>query len=134
MSFGTLCLLVLVSSVAFLSFKLAPLYIDNAYVKSGLKSVLRHPDGVANLSDHDVRLLLEKQLLVNGVSADFLETLKVFHDGDEVVIAVWYEQRVPLAFNVDVLLSFKNMIDSRYPEDCCRWKDIGDEDMASRSR
>lgn len=118
---GWLIVLGVVVSFATCGVKIIPIYLDNLYVQNALKSL---SDNNANLKEMD-RGDIEKKLIsfmsVNSMDGISLDDFKYRRTGTGIVIDAIYEKREPIFGNLDVVVSFKNQLDSANPDLCCEY-------------
>lgn len=101
--------------------KLGPVYADNLLVRDALKSIADLPKGsYSELSESDVRTHLNNHFMINGVRDVPRNAIKIDKKADGLVVDINYERRIPLVYNIDVVLTFNNQFDSNRPDDCCK--------------
>ncbi|MCD9459183.1 DUF4845 domain-containing protein [Marinibactrum halimedae] len=101
------------------AFKLGPVYIDNSFIASGLKDLGRHPEGVETLSNGQIKKELMQFFSINNVRNEEAKNIKVQRNGEVVLVNIDYEIRVPMFANIDVVLTFNNQLNSKFPGQCC---------------
>jgi len=117
-------LAILMSSGFFLmcGFKIIPLYADNVYMKNGLKSLkeLENPEGgFDGVSNGIIKSQLKNFNTVNNVRNSEANNIKIERFKNKFLVNLNYERRVPLFYNIEVVVTFKNQFDSSRPHDCC---------------
>jgi hypothetical protein len=103
--------------------KLFPLYQDDLLVKEAFKSFAEERKADLNsMTKNEFSTHLGKFFTINGVRGEAadLKHLEVERLRDKVVFRYSYEQRVPFAKNVDLVVWFKNELDSSNPQACCK--------------
>lgn len=98
--------------------KLGPHYLDNRFVVSTLKSLGDDPE-FPRMSVSDIRTKLSKTFSVNNIRGKATQAVKVVKNSKKTLVTIAYEERVELIHNIDVVLTFNNVLDSTKPGDCC---------------
>lgn len=107
--------------------KLFPIYQDGLLVQKALKDVAtRHQAQLKDISRDEVVSDLDKFFMLNNVrSSDIdLKKLKVDRQRDKTLFRLDYEVRINFMHNVDLVVWFKNELDSSKPEACCAVADV----------
>jgi Domain of unknown function (DUF4845) len=102
-------------------FKTVPQYAENRYVVSGLKD-LAQSDGsrLAEMTDSEIKGKMDKFYMINNVRSEGpTKNIKIDRKSENVIITIDYETRVPFFYNIDLVFSFKNHLDSTRPAMCC---------------
>ncbi len=103
------------------AFKVVPLYAENRYVESALRSLVSAGDKLEEMSDQEIQKKLDNFYMVNNVrSAGPNKNIKIERESEWVLVTVDYETRVNLFWNIDLVAIFNNHLDSRHPSVCCR--------------
>jgi hypothetical protein len=103
------------------AFKVIPLYAENRYVESALRSLETGGEKVANMTDAEIRKKLGNFYMINNVRSEGpTKNIKIDRGSEDVLITIDYETRVPLFYNIDLVLSFQNHLDSSRPGQCCK--------------
>lgn len=89
--------------------KLAPVYIQSFTVKRAVENVVNQYKG-KKVSVADIKSSLSKQFLVNRVEGLDSRNIKVGRKDGKMTLDATYEKRVPLMFNIDVVLKFDTLI------------------------
>ena len=119
-----LVVLVIASFLLTCFFKLWPVYLDNWSISGALKSMgEQHSSDLHQLSKTSIRSELSKFYTINNIRGEAAKSLEVVRQKDYTLVIVAYEVRVPMFANIDVMLSFNNVLDSRKPEECCSASD-----------
>ncbi|GAA4648375.1 hypothetical protein GCM10023116_06420 [Kistimonas scapharcae] len=87
--------------------KFTPLYHDNFSVEKTLDSIEQR-DGVEDAAVADIRDWLDRGFQVNNLPELIEDSAKVRREGNDIIIDVNYERRVPMIYNIDAVLTFKN--------------------------
>jgi hypothetical protein len=111
--------LVVAGFLANFGVKVIPLYADNRYVISGLKTLASGGNNLTQMSDNEIRRVLDNFYTVNNVRNQDPKNLKIDRKAEHVVVSINYEARVNLFLNADVVVSFANQLDSAHPLLCC---------------
>ena len=98
--------------------KLGPHYLDNRFVSSVLQSIADDPD-VRQLSAGDIRSKLSKEFTINNIRGKPTQSVDISTNANGLVVSINYEERVHLLHNIDVVLTFNNMLDTARPQLCC---------------
>lgn len=122
-SLGWLLVLLIAGFSLTLAFKMVPAYADNIYIQDALKSLTEFENterGYAGMSDSAIRDHLGNYFMINNVRSAAAKSLKIDRKSDKVLVNMDYEVRVPLFYNVDVVMKFRNQFDSNRPAECCK--------------
>lgn len=104
-----------------LAFKMGPVYLDNMGVRSAMKSLAEGNPDLASMSKGEVRSQLSRYFLINNIRDKNITDIEVVKQKDRLLINDEYEVRVPLFLNVDVVMAFRNQIDTSNIEACCKF-------------
>ena len=103
------------------AFKVVPLYAENRYVESALRSLQTGGEKLEQMTDAEINKKLTNFYMINNVrSPGPTKNIKIQRESEKVLVTVDYETRVPLFYNIDLVLSFQNHLDSARPGQCCR--------------
>lgn len=118
---GVIFGLLLATLAVKVAYVVAPAYYDNYLVKNALKDIAdRHGDNLKELRKSQVAADLSRFYSLNGVRSDvILKALEVDRLKERTIIKVDYEVRTNFGGNADVVLVFKNHLDSSKPDECC---------------
>lgn len=106
----------------FLAVKLVPPYIENMYIKDALKFLVKtHSANLSQMENSEIMSALSKYTMVNTVGPDQAKSFKVHRLQDRILVNSIYEVRVPMALNIDAVLSFENQLDTTNPDKCCKY-------------
>jgi hypothetical protein len=103
------------------AFKVVPLYAENRYVESALRSLETGGEKVGEMTDAEIRKKLGNFYMINNVRSEGpTKNIKIDRRSEDLLITIDYETRVPLFYNIDLVLSFQNHLDSARPGQCCK--------------
>ncbi len=87
-------------------FKVLPSYIENAKVKTALAGVASQPNAVS-MEKNEIKAALDRRFNIDDVNdVDLSKTLFVEKKPGVTTMRITYERRVPLFYNVTILLDF----------------------------
>jgi hypothetical protein len=103
---GVLLLLIAIVFVAIIGMKLVPAYIEYFSIKNAVTSLTQSGE-LRGATVADVRKAFDRRLTIDyNITAIKPEDLEITKDGNEVVIAFAYEKRIPLFYNISVVIDF----------------------------
>lgn len=103
------------------AFKVVPLYAENRYVESALRSLANSGEKLEQMTDAEINKKLNNFYMVNNVRSEGpTKNIKVVRESEKALVTIDYETRVPLFYNIDLVLSFQNHLDSTRPGQCCK--------------
>lgn len=103
------------------AFKVVPLYAENRYVESALRSLASGGEKIEEMSDTEIIKKLNNFYMINNVRSEGpTKNIKIEREAEKAVVTVDYETRVPLMYNIDLVLTFANHLDSTKPTQCCK--------------
>lgn len=114
-------LLVLIIAGFFMlcAFKIIPMYAENRYVVAGLKVLVEPGSTLEEMTTAEIKAKMDKFYTINGVRTKGPQNIVVERDAKRVIVKIDYETRENLFSNVDVVVSFKNHLDSTNLSQCC---------------
>ena len=120
-------ILVLIIAGFFLlcAFKIVPLYAENRYVVSGLQSLADEGSSLEEMSDMEIKRKMANFYMINNVRSEGPKNIEIQRDAKKLIVKIDYEARVTLFDNapfirtLDVVVVFKNHLDSSRPNQCC---------------
>lgn len=124
---GWLIVLSIVGFALLCFFRLGPVYLDDRMLIGMMKSVADNNPDLAEMGRSDVESALSRYSSVNGVRGPAASSFKVIRRDERIVVNSNYEVRIDLLGNIDVVLSFRHQLDSRDPENCCKYLIEDDE-------
>ncbi len=102
------------------AFKVVPLYAENRYVESALRSLVSGGEKLEEMSDAEIIKKLNNFYMINNVRSEGpTKNIKIEREAEKAMVTVDYETRVTLMYNIDLILGFKNHLDSTNPAQCC---------------
>lgn len=108
---GWLVILSLIIGGALLFMKIFPIYSRNFSIKNSISSVVKKP-GIASESPAKIVEAVMKQIDINGIYNFDKTDLKVQKTRNGVEIRAEYEVRENIVGNLDVLVSFDEVVES----------------------
>ncbi len=103
------------------AFKVVPLYAENRYVESALRSLETGGEKLEQMTDAEITKKLSNFYMVNNVRSEGpTKNIKIERESEKAIVTVDYETRVPLFWNIDLVVSFQNHLDSTRPGQCCK--------------
>jgi cell division protein FtsL len=102
---GWLIVLFLIGFFAMLTFRLAPVYMENYSVKQILASLEQDPL-IAKKSKREIQTLIRRKLKVNSVYDLDPKVFKITKRPGKITITADYEIRKPTIGNVELVVSF----------------------------
>ncbi len=104
-SIGWVVVLAMVLSYVFIGIKVVPAYLEFFSVKKILATMSKDP-GFAAMSPGEIRKSFERRIAIDYVSAVTSQDLDISKEDGENVVSVEYSQKIPLVYNISVLLDF----------------------------
>ena len=98
--------------------RIVPLYINNITVKGALNSLAKE-QSLTTMRKREIHRKLNKYFDVNNVNSEMSEAISIDNESGTTLININYEERVPLAFNIDAIITFENQLDVNNPDQCC---------------
>lgn len=111
---GYIAIMILIALVAFLIKVItvaAPPYIDNFYMDSAIKGVLKDSEA-NNSSIGDIKAALSSRFQINNITDQSPSDLTYSKEGNAITVGVDYEVRKPFIGNMDVVMKFKKSYSS----------------------
>lgn len=108
---STLSLILIILVAAFFgtcAVKLLPVYIESFTVKKAVEIAVDQAR-TKKLSPTEIRKVLGKQLDVNRAEAIAIKDVVITRAEGKTIVNANYEKRVPLMFNIDVILKFDKL-------------------------
>jgi len=103
------------------AFKVVPLYAENRYVEVALRSLENGGEKLEQMTDSEIKKKLNNFYMLNNVRSEGpTKNIKIARESEKALVTVDYETRVPLFWNIDLVLSFQNHLDSTRPGQCCK--------------
>ncbi len=118
---GLLFLALIAGFFLTLAFKLVPIYVENRYVVTGLRTLAPDANALRSMSNNEIRAALRRYYTINGVRSEGPQNIEVRRLGNQdVLVTVDYEVRTNLFYNIDAVVSFQNHLNSTRFDSCCR--------------
>lgn len=108
--FAIVIVLVLVGLFLLSALKVAPSYMDNNVIVNAMEGIASNND-MREMSLADIRGELQKSLLTNSIRDFSMANVVLTREGNLNYIDINYESRVPLFYNISVVVSFENRFD-----------------------
>jgi hypothetical protein len=106
-SIGLLLVMMLGAFALTCALKLIPLYIEAATIKTVISSAVENGD-FDKLSTAKIREKMAKHFETNRILSIGVRDIKIIRKKGVTTIDASYEQRVPLMFNIDVVVKFED--------------------------
>lgn len=97
---------VLIAVVALLAMKTVPEYMEFGTIVKAAKATAGDP-GLKDASVQQVRNAFSKRAEIDNIRAVDPKELDITKEGGELVISFAYERKIPLFYNVSLLLNFE---------------------------
>ena len=117
---GWLVVLAVAGFFLLCAFKIIPLYAENRYIVSGLKALVEPGTKLEDMTTAEIKKKMGNFYMINNVRSKEAQNIVVDRAANRVVVKVDYEARVNLFYNLDVVVDFKNHLDSTAPHQCCK--------------
>ncbi|WP_198147292.1 DUF4845 domain-containing protein [Gilvimarinus polysaccharolyticus] len=115
-----LMVLIISAFLALFAFKVVPEYVENYYNVAGLKALGADNPNLAKMSTKEIKKAMSRYYSINNVRSEGSKQIEVVRNSRNVLVINEYESRVNLIANIDLVLRFKNVLDSDNPDDCCK--------------
>ena len=102
---GVIILLIAIVFIAIIGMKLVPAYIEYFTIKKAITGMTQSGE-LRGGSVADVRKAFDRRAAVDDITALRPEDLEISKEGTEIVVSFAYEKRVPLFYNISVLIDF----------------------------
>jgi hypothetical protein len=100
-----LVILILVVVGALIGMKVTPAYIEYFTIKKAIAAITQSGE-LRGGSVAEVRRAFENRANIDDITSVQPQDLEITKDGSEVVISFAYEKRIPLFYNVSLLIDF----------------------------
>ena len=102
------------------AFKVVPMYAENRYVTSALTSLVEPGGKLEEMTNQEIMKKMGNFYMINNVRSEGpAKNIKIDRTNNRVLVTVDYETRTNFVANIDVVVSFKNHLDSTRPHECC---------------
>jgi len=102
---GVIILLIAIVFIAIIGMKLVPAYIEYFTIKKAITGMTQSGE-LRGGSVAEVRKAFDRRAAVDDITALRPEDLEISKEGNEIVVSFAYEKRVPLFYNISVLIDF----------------------------
>jgi hypothetical protein len=102
---GVLAVLVGIIFLAIIGMKMVPAYLEYFAIKQAVAAITQGGQ-LRNATVADVRKAFELRQAIDDFTAVGPKDLEITKDGNEVVISFAYEKRIPLFYNISILIDF----------------------------
>jgi hypothetical protein len=102
---GVIILLIAIVFIAIIGMKLVPAYIEYFTIKKAITGMTQSGE-LRGASVADVRKAFDRRTAIDDITALRPEDLEITKEGNEIVVSFAYEKRVPLFYNISVLIDF----------------------------
>jgi hypothetical protein len=102
---GVLILLIGIVFIAIIGMKLVPAYIEYFTIKKAITGMTQSGE-LRGGSVADVRKAFDRRAAVDSITIVQPQDLEVTKEGNEIVVAFAYEKRIPLFYNISVVIDF----------------------------
>ena len=114
-----ICVLAVLSFCGLFAFKVVPMYAENTYVVSALKSLAAESD-FEDMSDAEIKKFLNNFYMVNNVRSDGPQQIVIDRKSKGLIVKIDYESRANLMYNIDLVATFENHLDASRKHLCCK--------------
>ncbi len=104
-----------------LLFKIGPAYLDNMGVRSAMKSMIVNYPEIHEMDKDRIHSQLSNYFTINNVRDHSVKDIKILRTSERTLLNHEYEKRISLFLNIDVVLSFRNQMDSSNLDACCKF-------------
>ena len=102
---GVLAVLVGIIFLAIIGMKMVPAYLEYFAIKQAVAAITQGGQ-LRNATVADVRKAFELRQAVDDFTSVGPKDLEITKDGNEIVISFAYEKRIPLFYNISILIDF----------------------------
>lgn len=102
-------------------FATVPLFAENQYVESALTSLTASGEKLDDMTDAEIKKKLGNFYLINNVRSEGpTKNIVIDRKNNKTLVTVDYEARANFFWIIDVVVGFKNHLDSTRPNQCCK--------------
>ncbi len=105
------------------AFKVVPMYAENRYIISGLRELIDAGSTLEQMTDAEIRKRMNNFYMLNNVRSQDNNKIDITRTTNRLIVKIDYEARSTLLANIDIVMNFKNHLDSQHPQECCEPKD-----------
>lgn len=102
---GVILILILVVFAALIGMRVTPAYIEYFTIKKAI-SALTQSGELRGASAADVQRAFERRANVDDITSVSPQDLEITKDGGDIVISFAYEKRIPLFYNISLVVDF----------------------------
>lgn len=102
---GLLTLLIGIIFLAIIGMKMVPAYLEYFAIKKAVAAITQGGQ-LRNATVADVRKAFELRQAIDDFTSVGSKDLEITKDGSEIVVAFAYEKRIPLFYNISLLIDF----------------------------
>jgi uncharacterized protein DUF4845 len=102
---GVFVILVGIIFLAIIGMKMVPAYLEYFAIKKAVAAITQGGQ-LRNATVADVRRAFELRQAIDDFTAVGPRDLEITKDGSEIIIAFAYEKRIPLFYNISLLIDF----------------------------
>lgn len=118
---GWMVIICLTIAIATIAVAIVPAYVENIYVKEALNFLVKNNADLENTSKASIKGQLGKYMAINSLGDVQSKSFNVVRYDGRLIVNSVYEIRENVFNNVDVIVSFKNQLDTKNPEACCEY-------------
>ena len=97
--------------IAYLGMMLGPAYFENSAVKKAVDASIAQFSAPAQINKRDMIKSIDDRLYIDGISGvDVKNSLDVKKDKGSATVSFNYEKKIPLFYNINVLLDFPHTV------------------------
>ncbi len=108
--FGIVILLVMVGMFLLSGLKVAPAYMDNNVIVNAMEGMISNND-FETMSMSEIRSGLQRSMVTNNIRNFDSSSVVLTREGDDSFVDINYESRVPLFYNIEIVVIFENRFD-----------------------
>lgn len=112
--------LAILSFCGMFAFRVVPMYAENTYVVTALKALDEPGVSLAEMSDAEIKKKLNTFYMTNNVRSEGPQNIVIDRKGQHFTVKIDYENRTNLFYNIDIVTTFENHLDSEHPNLCCK--------------
>ena len=102
---GVLLVLIAIVFIAIIGMKLVPAYIEYFTIKNAITAITQSGQ-LRSATVADVRKAFDSRANIDAITAVRPADLEITKDGNDIVVAFAYEKKIPLFYNISVVIDF----------------------------
>ena len=107
---GWIVLLMPMAALGYVGIRLTPLYLNYMAVSKAVAALASEtPDG-STVNVAAIKTILYRRFDIEGIVVPSVDDFKIARDGDDLMGSIEYEEVVPIAGNVSLLVQFKKQV------------------------